>query len=142
MFDQLTSPSARQQGLLDFQDLVGVIPFLDGMVGTAPDKLDLANVAKHVVVGPQFVLVDVDLALFPRSQRSCTLRWLALGDSGRPLWLVHLVVVIIVVVFALSLRPFLLSCGCRQFLQQNKRGNKLGSLLGRVPDKDEMVLKD
>ena len=104
MFDQLTSPSARQQGLLDFQDLFRVIPFLDGMIGTAPDKLDLANVAEHVVVGPEFVLVDVDLALFPRSQRPCALRWLVLGDSGRPLWLVHLIVAIIVVFFALALR--------------------------------------
>ena len=113
MFDQLTSPSARQQGLLDFQDLVGVIPFLDGMVGTAPDKLDLANVAEHVVVGPQFVLVDVDLALFPRSQRPCALWWLVLGDSSsRPLWLVHLIVVVITVVFALALRQSLFSsCG-------------------------------
>ena len=112
MSDQLTSPSARQQGLLDFQDLVRVIPFLDGMVGTAPDKLDLANVAEHVVVGPQFILLDVGLALFPRPQRPCALRWLVLGDFGRPLWLVHLIVVIIVVVFALAFRPSILSsCG-------------------------------
>ena len=109
MSDHPTSSSARQQGLLDFQDLVRVIPFLDGMVGTAPDKLDLANVAEHVVVGPQFVLVDVDLALFPRPQRPCALRWLVLGDSGRPLWLVHLIVVIVIVVFALALRLSLFS---------------------------------
>ena len=71
---QLTSPSARQQGRPNFQDLVRVIPFLDGMIGTASDKLELTDVAEHVVVGSEFVLLDVNLALLPRSKSPRALR--------------------------------------------------------------------